>query len=179
MSSYSVNYGSYTLSIKSMDLETRQTGVSNNHYLSIDITNLYNNIAQLSNDPADMVLAMQFDSGALFSSLGTACSIHSGVTSSDPLITPYCTLTYIVSRYQFIIRNFNKFSGTTLNLYYSAVNAGSNPGTTSIILRLYANSVAFNNLGTGNPDWPIAYLTASYTYTYMNYYYSSGANTAS
>lgn len=176
--SYSDNY--YTVTINRMDLDSRQTSVASWHFLSVNIANMQtgvnNNI--LATDPADMVLSVQFDSGTIFSSLNSACSIESGVTSTDPLVTPYCELQYYGSRYQFIIRKFNKFSSSTLNLWYHANNAASSPGTTTIILRLYASTLAYNNLGNSQ-DWPIARSWATYTLGYINYYYSSGAYTGS
>lgn len=81
------NFG---MTIAKMDVETRQTGASNRHYLSVSLTN-FGSIPLLTSDPADMVLCIQFDSAPLFSSLGSSiCSVQGGVESQDPLVYPYC-----------------------------------------------------------------------------------------
>jgi hypothetical protein len=90
LTTYSDEY--YPVTINRMDMDTRQTSTASWHFLSINIGNMSTGVNAniLSTDPADMVLNIQFDSNTLFSSLNSACSIESGITSTDPLTTPYC-----------------------------------------------------------------------------------------
>jgi len=63
-------------------------------------------------------------------------------------------------------------------VWYHVNNAAADVGTTTIILRLYASTLAYNNLGNSQ-DWPMARSWETYAYGYINYYYSSGAYTGS
>lgn len=65
-----------------------------------------------------------------------------------------------------------------VKVYYTATNAGSSPGTTTISARLYSSTWAFNNLGNTN-DFYIAYGSDTYTYPSLQWYTSSGQTSVS